>query len=183
MTASALFDMICAEPTYRVDGVRTATRGVLDQHSLQRGLVVLQDMNILSVPPAANRDSVHFWRRALAHGWKQFLPLNLDIVDSARATAAAFLESKAKASVQQQTDIALRQEEAALKNKLMRIEIAQKEAQMAQLQAAAPQKQEMLDIEIAPKKAQTEIQRIKVAASEILADAELAKAEQAVKNP
>lgn len=194
-TASVLFDMICAEPTYRADGFSTATRGVLDEYSLELGLVALQDLNILSVPQTAvKRGSVHFWRRALAHGWKQFLPLNFAKVESARAAATAALNSKANEASQKQklfdAEITLKEaeiarsraeaaraqaetdrtkaeaaqkqaefaEEAALKKKLLNIEIAQK-------QEEAAQKKKLFDIELAQKQKQFEIRSAKKSAS------------------
>jgi hypothetical protein len=195
VTAPVLFDLICAQSTYRIDALESATQGVLDPYTLQLGLKALQDMNVLCVPHAAKSNSVYFWRRALAHGWKPFLSQNRAKVDSARAAATATLRSEVEEKVFA-LDIALKQVDAAFKQ----AETAVKQAGVAQTQLELAHKKRLLNLEtdlkqhqashknrvivleLEVKKIQLEIQRIKDAGATIPAENELVKAEKAGTN-
>jgi hypothetical protein len=148
--------MICAESTHRIDGLSVATRGALSPYSLELGLDALQDMHILCVPQDGKRDSVHFWRRAMVHGWKMFLPLNRARVESARTAAASILKSKAYEGARMQNALdqlavaeaqlqavhkSISDAEAARKQQSFGMETALKEADKALKQADAALKQ------------------------------------------
>jgi hypothetical protein len=194
LTAPVLFDLICAQSSYRIDSLESATQGVLDAYSLELGLGALQKMDILCVPKTAKSASVYFWRRAMVHGWKLFLSRNRVEVDSARAAATAMLRSEAENKACA-LDIAMKQVETAVKQAETLVQqagVAQSQLELAHktrlrilgidlTQHQDAHKNRVIALELEVKKIQLEIQRIKGEGAAIPAetDTELVKAEKA----